>query len=78
MAKANQIAAKELRERGKAELESLLVSKTEELQKVRFKHALGQLRTTHTLLALRREIARITTIMHEQSVKPSLDASKGT
>jgi large subunit ribosomal protein L29 len=78
MAKANQIAAKELRERGEAELKSLLVSKSEELQKARFKHALGQLRTTNTLLALRRDLARIATVLQERSVKPSQDASKGT
>ncbi len=71
MAKGNQIAASELRERGEAELASLLVGKAEELQKARFKHALGQLRTTHQLKALRREVARIETVLRERA------ASKG-
>lgn len=67
MAKGDQIAAKQLRERGEAELESLLASKTDELQKARFKHALGQLRTTHTLRSLRREVARIETVLRERT-----------
>jgi large subunit ribosomal protein L29 len=67
MAKGNQVAAKELRERGDAELKSLLAAKIEELHKARFKHALGQLRTTHTLLGLRREVARIETVLRERS-----------
>lgn len=67
MAKGNQIAAKELRERGDAELRSLLTGKAEELQKARFKHALGQLRMTHQLQVLRREVARIETILSERA-----------
>lgn len=67
MAKGDQIAAKQLRERGEAELESLLASKADELQKARFKHALGQLRTTHTLRSLRREVARIETVLRERT-----------
>lgn len=63
----DQIAAKELRQRGEPELRSLLSSKNEELQKARFKHALSQLRQTHNLKTLRREIARLTTILGEHS-----------
>ena len=83
MAKANQIAAKELRERGAAELKSLLASKTDELQKARFKHALGQLRTTHALSGLRREVARIETVLAQrqaaetQATTPSGAQAKG-
>ena len=40
----NQTAAKELRGRAAAELQSLLASKGEELHKAQMKHALGQLR----------------------------------
>lgn len=69
MAKGNQVAARELRERGEAELKSLLASKVEELQKARFKHALGQLRTTHNLKVLRREVARIETVLHERAAR---------
>ena len=67
MAKGNQIAATELRERGDAELKSLLTGKAEELQKARFKHSLGQLRATHQLGSLRREVARIETILRERA-----------
>ena len=63
----DQIAAKELRERGEPELRSLLSSKQEELHKARFKHALGQLRQTHGLRNMRRDIARLTTILGERT-----------
>ncbi len=69
MAKGNTVAAKELRERGDAELKSLLATKIDELQKARFKHALGQLRTTHTLKALKRDVARIETVLGERAAK---------
>ncbi len=69
MAKGNTVAAKELRERGDAELKSLLATKIEELQKARFKHALGQLRTTHTLKALKRDVARIETVLGQRATK---------
>jgi len=69
MAKGNTVAAKELRERGDAELQSLLATKVEELQKARFKHALGQLRTTHTLKALKRDVARIETVLGQRAAK---------
>jgi large subunit ribosomal protein L29 len=63
----NQNAAKELRDRGPAELKSLLAGKVEELFKAQFKHALGQLRTTHQLKTLRRDIARINTVLKEKA-----------
>jgi len=69
MATTEQLGPKELRERGEAELRSLLASKSDELHKVRFKHALGQLRQTHTLKALKRDVARIETVLHERAAK---------
>ncbi len=69
MAKGNTIPAKELRTRGDAELKSMLASKLEELTKSRFKHALGQLRNPHTLGALKREVARIETVLKERAIK---------
>ena len=69
MPKDNQMPAKELRTRGDAELKSMLASKLEELTKSRFKHALGQLRNTHTLRTLKRDIARIETVMKERGTK---------
>ncbi len=69
MAKDNTVAAKELRERGDAELKSLLAEKLDELTKSRFKHALGQLRTTHTLKALKRDVARIETVLGQRAAQ---------
>ena len=67
MAKINQTPAKELRERGEAELKSLMATKQDELQKVCFKHALGQLRQTHQVKSLKREIARLATLLAEKA-----------
>jgi large subunit ribosomal protein L29 len=63
----NMVVAKELRERSEAELRSLLASKLEELHKVKFNHALGQLRDTHTLKLLKKDIARLKTVLREQT-----------
>ncbi|OGQ83992.1 MAG: 50S ribosomal protein L29 [Deltaproteobacteria bacterium RIFOXYA12_FULL_58_15] len=63
----NSVVTKELRERSEAELKSLLGSKVEELQKARFRHALGQLRETHTLKLLKRDIARLETVLRDTS-----------
>jgi large subunit ribosomal protein L29 len=63
----NMVVAKELRERSEAELRSLLASKLEELHKVKFNHALGQLRDTHTLKLLKKAIARLETVLREQT-----------
>jgi len=63
----NTVVAKELRDRNDAELKSLMQSKVDELQKTRFKHALGQLSETHALKTLRRDIARLQTVLNERS-----------
>ncbi|MBI5509998.1 MAG: 50S ribosomal protein L29 [Deltaproteobacteria bacterium] len=65
----NQVVAAELRKRGEAEIQSLLAAKSEELQKSLFKHELKQLRTTHGLKNLRRDIARLKTILNERRTK---------
>lgn len=62
----NILKASELRKRGAAELKSLLDEKAEELHKTRFKLALGQQAKTHTLRQLRRDIARLQTVLNEQ------------
>ena len=67
----NAIIAKELRGRAEAELRSLLLAKSEELQKLKFKQALGQLRETHNLTVLRRDIARLETVLTEKSKEAS-------
>ena len=65
----NTVVAKELRDRTDAELESLLGTKAEELHRGKFKHALGQLRETHTLKVLRRDIARIRTVLTQRNTE---------
>jgi large subunit ribosomal protein L29 len=65
----DMIVAKELRERGDAELQSLLASKREELHGAKFKQALGQLRETHTIKFLRRDIARLQTLLKERELQ---------
>jgi len=66
----NNVVLREIRKRPEAEVKSLLLAKTEELQKLRFKQALKQLRTTHTIKNLKRDIARLKTVLGERrSVK---------
>ena len=59
----------ELRNRPEAELKSLLLAKSDELLKSRFKHELKQLRTTHTLKNLKHDIARLKTVLNERETK---------
>ena len=63
MSKKDKLSMEQLQERNNAELHSLLGSKAEELRKARFKHAMGQLRETHTLKVLRRDIAKVHTLL---------------
>lgn len=66
MASDNTIKVSELRGRSEAELESLIAGKLEELHGKRFQHALGQLRETHQLRALRRDIAKLRTVLRDK------------
>lgn len=61
----NVIRAQEARQRGPAELQSLLSAKKEEWRQAQLKHACKQLRQTHTLRQLRRDIARLQTVLAE-------------
>ena len=45
-----------------------LQSTNEELQSVNFKHALGQLTTTHVLKSLKKDIARLKTILRQRAL----------
>lgn len=69
--KENQVVAKELRGQAEAELRSLLATKVEELHKANLKKAIGQLRTTHQLKLLKRDIARLSTVLNERAVAGS-------
>lgn len=66
MANENTVKAREVRDRNEAEIESLLAAKVEELHSAKFQHALGQLRETHTLKALKRDIAKLRTVLAEK------------
>lgn len=65
MADENRVVPSEMRDRSESELQTLLNGKREELHKTRFKHAIGQLRETHELRGLKRDISRIETILGE-------------
>jgi large subunit ribosomal protein L29 len=57
----------ELRNLKSGELETKLSDAREELMKLRFQQVTGQLTDTSRLRILRREIARMQTILNEQS-----------
>lgn len=56
----------ELRNMNSGELETKLSDAQEELMKLRFQQVTGQLTDTSRLRILRREIARMQTILHDQ------------
>ncbi len=56
----------ELRNLQAGEIETKLSDAREELMKLRFQQVTGQLTDTSRLRILRREIARMQTILHEQ------------
>lgn len=58
--------ARDLRELNTEELENILKDAEETLEKQRFQHALAQLHDTSYLRILRRDIARIKTILNER------------
>jgi large subunit ribosomal protein L29 len=62
----NTVTAQGLRDRNEAEMLSLLGTKQEELQKLRFKQALRQPVKTHEIVLLRRDIARLNTVLTEK------------
>ena len=68
MAAEGTVIAKEMQSRSDAELTSLLAEKKEELQKEDFKHALGQLANTSLLGSLKRDIARLNTILRQRAL----------
>jgi large subunit ribosomal protein L29 len=67
--KNEAVKVAELKDRHEAELRSLVANKLEELRKVRFKHALGQLRETHVLKGLRHDIAKINTVLTQRKAQ---------
>lgn len=67
MASESIVKVKEFRDRPEAELRSLLQTKREELYKLAFKKAAGQLTRTHELGVLRKDIARLNTLLRERT-----------
>jgi large subunit ribosomal protein L29 len=59
----------ELRDLKEGEIETKLADAREELMKLRFQQVTGQLTDTSRLRILRRDIARMQTILHEHSAK---------
>ena len=62
------IKTSELRNLQAGEIETKLTDAREELMKFRFQQVTGQLTDTSRVRVLRREIARMQTILREQSV----------
>ena len=59
--------ASELREKSVAELQDSLVGELEKQFKMRMKRATGQLEQTHEMKQVRRDIARIKTVLNENA-----------
>jgi large subunit ribosomal protein L29 len=57
--------ASEIREMSTAEIQEKLVSMEEELFNLRFQHGIGQLENPKKMLHIRRDIARVKTILNQ-------------
>jgi large subunit ribosomal protein L29 len=68
------VKASELRDLKSGEIETKLSDAREELMKLRFQQVTGQLTDTSRLRVLRREIARMQTILREA---PKAEAAEG-
>ena len=58
---------KELREMTSVELEKKLKELKEELFNLRFQHAIHQLENPHKIADVKKDIARVMTILHEKN-----------
>ena len=61
--------AKEIRENSISELESKLADLKDELYKLRFQHAINQLDNPNRISAVKKDIARVKTIIREAEIK---------
>lgn len=64
--KAGRPLASALRQMGADELRATLDATRTELMNARFRHAVAQLEKTSELKAMRRQIARISTVLNEK------------
>ncbi|HXD12177.1 MAG TPA: 50S ribosomal protein L29 [Anaerolineales bacterium] len=61
------VKASEIRNLKPGEIETKLADAREEMMKLRFQQVTGQLSDSSRLRSLRREVARMQTILHEQA-----------
>ena len=66
--------AKEIRELSVAELNEKLADLKDELYKLRFQHAINQLENPMRITAVKKDIARVQTILREAELKDSANA----
>ena len=66
--------AKEIRDLSVAELNEKLADLKDELYKLRFQHAINQLDNPMRITAVKKDIARVQTILREAEVKDSANA----
>ena len=66
--------AKEIRELSVAELNEKLADLKDELYKLRFQHAINQLDNPMRITAVKRDIARVQTVIREAELKDSANA----
>lgn len=64
--KAVRSVAKDLREMSVEDLRGKLAEQRQELMNARFKHATAQLEKTSELKAMRKQVARIETVLNEK------------
>ena len=66
--------AKEMRELSVAELNEKLADLKDELYKLRFQHAINQLDNPMRITAVKKDIARVQTVLREAELKDSANA----
>ena len=66
--------AKEIRELSVAELNEKLADLKDELYKLRFQHAINQLENPMRITAVKKDIARVQTVIREAELKDSANA----
>jgi len=70
------VKADKIREMAATEFEKRAGAIREELFKLRFQHATGQLENPVRMRTLRRELARVLTVQHEQAAAAAKSAGK--
>ena len=66
--------AKEIRDLSVAELNEKLAELKDELYKLRFQHAINQLDNPMRITAVKKDIARVQTVLREAELKDSANA----